>query len=84
MGLDSVELLLQIEEEFGITFSDDEAIKIETVGQFRDAVLGKVAPRTYTREYIFDRIRGVLIKDFGVSADQISPEARIVRDLGVD
>jgi len=33
MGLDTGELILTIEEEFGFEISDDEASQIETVGE---------------------------------------------------
>ena len=39
MGLDSVELLLEAEEAFGISLADDEMVKIVTVGQFYDAIM---------------------------------------------
>ena len=39
MGLDSVELILEAEESFGISLHDEEMVEIVTVGQFYDAIL---------------------------------------------
>lgn len=42
MGLDTVELLMDVEETFDIEISDKEASEIETVGEFYDVVLTKL------------------------------------------
>jgi hypothetical protein len=38
MGLDSVEIVLEVEKAFGISIPDKEAEKILTVGDFHEAV----------------------------------------------
>jgi Phosphopantetheine attachment site len=40
MGLDSIELISEIEQKFGINIPDREAEKITTVGKMYDAVWG--------------------------------------------
>ena len=42
MGLDSVELLVKVEEKFGISISDPEAATIYTVGDLANSVFTKV------------------------------------------
>lgn len=42
MGLNSVELLMAVEEKFGITISDEEACSISTVGDLHQCVVSKV------------------------------------------
>lgn len=41
-SLDHVELVMAIENEFGIWLPDDDAWKLEKVGQFVDAVRSRV------------------------------------------
>ena len=41
-SLDVVELLMNLEEEYNITVSEDEATKISTVGDFAALVEGKL------------------------------------------
>jgi acyl carrier protein len=43
MGLDSVELLLAIEEEFGLDIPDREAEKLVTVGNTYTYLLGRLS-----------------------------------------
>ncbi|MBX9703116.1 MAG: acyl carrier protein, partial [Silvanigrellaceae bacterium] len=41
-SLDIVELLMEIEEEFGVAISDDEAEQIKTVGSAVNYISGKL------------------------------------------
>lgn len=62
-GLDSVELLQDIEADFNIKFEDDEAIAMETVGDLFDAILAKVPPTATGKcasAMAFYRLRQVL------------------------
>ena len=43
MGLDSVELVMSVEDAFQINISEEEASKIRTVGEFYDVVRSKLA-----------------------------------------
>jgi hypothetical protein len=43
MGLDAVEIILRTEALFGINIADEEAAKVETVGQFYALVCSKLA-----------------------------------------
>lgn len=45
MGLDPVELVIELEDEFKITISDARAEKCETVGQVYDMVLELLAAK---------------------------------------
>jgi acyl carrier protein len=42
MGLDSVEIILRAEELFAIDIGDEEAAKVETVGQFYELICSKL------------------------------------------
>jgi acyl carrier protein len=82
MGLDGVELIARVEQEFRISFSDDEAIAISTVGNFCDAIFRKVS--STDADDIYQRVCAILADEFGVSRQTIQPTARLVEDLGLD
>jgi hypothetical protein len=42
MGLDGVEIILRTEELFAIDIGDEEAAKVETVGQFYELICSKL------------------------------------------
>jgi hypothetical protein len=42
MGLDAVEIVLRVEELFAIDIGDEEAAKVETVGQFYELICSKL------------------------------------------
>jgi len=61
MGLDVVELILALEEEFGIEIADDDAFKIETVRDMTDYLYFKVRDRKGDRWNIETAEREFLI-----------------------
>ncbi len=70
MGLDGVELLMAVEEEFEITIGDDEAGSVYTVGDLVELVYQKVRSRNTSpclSQAAFYRIRRQLLHhpDFG-------------------
>lgn len=42
MGLDGVEIILRVEELFGIEIGDEDAAKVETVGEFYELICSKL------------------------------------------
>jgi hypothetical protein len=75
MGLDYVELIMATEEEFQITFADQEAGKIMTVGDLYSQVLSKLAElRTVgcLTSHTFYKWRSSLIK-VGIERHQLFP-----------
>ena len=84
MGLVTLELILQVEDAFGIAFTDDEAIEIATIADFEQAILEKVPSRDLTAEQVHARLKEILVRSFGVREADVLPTARIVRDLGLD
>lgn len=43
-SLDTVEMAMQVEEEFGLDLSDDQIARIENVQQLVDAIEGRKVP----------------------------------------
>jgi hypothetical protein len=81
MGLDSVELILAIEEAFALEIPDRDVRDLVTVGQLRDYVAARTgcAP-----EAVWPELVDIVEREGGVKRDRIVPEARIVKDLGID
>ena len=89
MGLEMVELVMECEDEFGVSIPDAAAGEIKTVGQFFDLVLaltrssGKpgLRERPDLEQYAWDRVRYFCVrpqKDFAF----INRSTRFVEDLG--
>ena len=89
MGLDSVELLLRVEDEFDIELSDVEATAIVTVGDLHTCLVRKWGAkpkeiRSSGREPTWQALSDVIVDQLGVRRDQVTPNTRIAKDLGVD
>lgn len=89
MGLDSVELLMRVEDEFDIEVPDAEAAEIFTVGDLYHCILRKYEAKTVNsgddaNEPTWQKLCDILVDQTGVSPENIAPSARIVKDLGID
>lgn len=92
MGLDSVELLYSIEEEFGIEISNLEAEKITTVDDLVNAFYKKISisPNNkyvsqITNKYEVERIIvGIISSNMGIPINKIELHHSITNDLGID
>lgn len=83
MGLDTVELVMAYEEEFGIEIPDIDAEKIWTVGQMFEYVkkrLQSTPNDVCLSQQIFHKLRRALIQNYGIGRAAITMETRI-RDL---
>jgi acyl carrier protein len=87
MGLDTVELVMAVEEHFDIRIDDGAAAAIYTVGLLHAHVLRELAARGDTARseaQVFSELRELICHQLGVRPDQVVPEARFVQDLGAD
>ena len=73
MGMDSIEILMKVEESFGIKIPDREAEQILTVGDFHDAVWrqlpGKYSDRCKSQT-LFYKLRKLISETFNLSKQQ--------------
>jgi len=77
MGLDTVELIMAIEERFGIEIPDKEASEMRTVGDMQRFILSKVNvsdEKTCMTQQAFHLIRRTAISAFGVSRRTLKPD----------
>lgn len=85
MGLDSVELIVSVEEKFGINITDAECEKIATVQDFVEKVFEKISIAPSEKclsQIIFYRIRTAFEK-LNLSKNEITPNAPINELLSV-
>lgn len=83
MGLETVEIILDTEERFGIEIPDDEASQVRTVGEFYDLVLRKLAvpsAASCLTAMAFYRLRRAFVEVMGIDRRQFHPQ-RPWRDL---
>ncbi|WP_426431459.1 phosphopantetheine-binding protein [Winogradskyella sp. HB-48] len=79
MGLDSVELLMSVEERFGIQIEDSEAEKIYTVQNFVDSVYDKIITNPNEKcltQIVFYRMRKAF-QILKLTDKEIKPETKI-------
>lgn len=80
MGLDLVELTMEIEDEFGIRISDEDASKCETVGDIHAYLcrhLNKARTDRCVSMQTFFRLRRAFIESLGIERAAIIPSASI-------
>lgn len=80
MGLDSVELVIVIEDEFQIALSDEEAFKCETPNLLTDLVYSKLRKSESDpcpSMHGFYIVRKILREQFNIARERIRPETKL-------
>ena len=83
MGLEGVEIVLAVEDEFQIAISNAEAEKSDTVGKVVDLVYSRLRPSTQApcpSQQGFYRIRKQMMKQLAIPRSTIKPET-LLEDL---
>jgi acyl carrier protein len=91
VGLDDVELIMEAEDEFGVTLPDDFLVHAATVGEFYDAILplvraggkAELRARQDLATYLWERVRALAAEQARVPPESLSRETRFVEDLGL-
>jgi hypothetical protein len=84
MGLDSVELIMAVEEAFGVEIADEEAGKMSTVGDFYNLVLAKLQGEDTKRcltSAAFYRTRRGFVDGLGIGRRGITPSLALEKIL---
>jgi len=82
MGLDSVELVMAIEEEFGIEIADADAAHMRTPRDVIDHISRRCPGRE--RGTIAKRVREVIIEQLGIDEDIYREDADFIKDFDID
>jgi hypothetical protein len=78
MGLESLELLMKVEEEFGIKIENEDIQPILTVEQLHQLICQKysrVSTDSCISQKTFDRLRNGLVSELQIPREQIVPNA---------
>jgi acyl carrier protein len=86
MGLDSVELVMEVEDAFAIEIPNAAAEAIQTIGDMTNYVTTRLAVegRPLAREVVFERVCAITCEQVGVKRDQLTESTSFVNDLGMD
>ena len=89
MGLDTVEIVLWAEKEFGIAITDADAGEVSTVGDFSQLIYNLLLIKnglknTTNEEIIYNKIKALLVKQYLVKESQINRNATFIADLRLD
>jgi acyl carrier protein len=87
MGLDTVELVLAVEDVFGIEIPNESAEKLVTVGALHEFVVAELIRLdrpNINRDIAYDLLRNVICMQLGLNPEQVIPSARFVQDLHAD
>jgi len=80
MGMDSVELVMAIEEAFGVAIEDEVAEKMVTVGDVFEWLKVRLAaydPNVCLTQQIFYKLRRALVENYSLSRDSMVLEAKL-------
>lgn len=87
MGLDLVELVMAVEEEFRVHLPSGEVAKMERVGDVQDWIMAEMArgERGFmSEEEVWDRLQEIIVRQTGLPYVEVTREAKFVDDLGLD
>lgn len=87
MGLDTVEFVIEIEQEFGIEISDEDAEKLAIVGDIARYVVAQCKYQTkieLTFENALNRVIEILVSSYAIPRRNINSTSHVVEDLGLN
>jgi acyl carrier protein len=82
MGLDTVELIIAFENEFGLSIPDADAERLTTPRQVTEYVWGRITHERVTKEQVAERVRAVIREQ--TSIQNFSDDDHFVDDMGLD
>ena len=85
MGIEIVELTMQLEEEFEINIPDEDSYSFKTVGDITNYLSSRKYPdQEYSEEKVFKILQNILMKRFNIPKDDIKRKADLFNDIGLD
>jgi len=86
VGLDTVELVLGVEEAFEIEIDDEDAQHLTTVGKLHLYIVSKLQAKgeNVNSDKVYDQLRALVVEHSGVKPEKVVRDARFVQDLKMD
>ncbi len=86
MGLDTVELVMAIEEEFSIEIPNADAARLGVLGDMQDYIVRALRQRGETPDesQVWQRLTAVVVAQLGVRPEEVTRSAHVVKDLHAD
>ncbi|HAI10668.1 MAG TPA: hypothetical protein DCM28_03125 [Phycisphaerales bacterium] len=86
MGLEFVEILLSLENHFGISISDDQLSSIHTVGNISDEITKSLIAHgeidtSFLRTNVLNETIQIIAKEMRLNANAIDQHSRLVGDI---
>ena len=82
MGLDTVELIMALEERFGIQIPDEDATELYTPRRVTDYIMGTPVGTVMSRDEIARLVREVIVQETGIT--EFDDDSHFVYDLNLD
>ncbi len=83
MGLDGVEIVLELEDTFAIKIPDEDAEAVKTVGDLVALVRDLAGLPPELDDATFDKIAAIIADQLHFPEGLIRPDSRLVEDLGI-
>jgi acyl carrier protein len=86
MGLDTVELVMAIEEEFSIEIPNADSARLGVLGDLSDYVVAALRQRGETPDegQVWERLSALVVAQLGVRPEEVTRSAHVVKDLHAD
>ncbi len=88
MGLESVEIVLDCEDAFGIKLKDEDCSNVYTVGELQELCIREFQTQrpdqelsSTARRLMIHQVRVIVSETLGVPYDKAVPDARFIEDL---
>lgn len=83
MGLDLVEFVMSVEEEFELEIPDEIAASFVNPKAIIDYVSLQVEGK-FSRHQVAEKIWEILVYETGINREKFNEESRFIADMGID